>query len=88
MLSEVEWIQLLKSQKWPLTGDGLERGGKFYGGHIGQAVDYLQVAPVNQCDVIERQLEPVVDEKFNGGPRFGLNDAEAGLNQGFKGLQL
>ena len=54
----------------------VESGGNFYGGHIGQAMDSLKVALANLCDLIDRQLELVVDEKFNAGltpnliPRF------------------
>jgi phenylalanine ammonia-lyase len=72
----------------------VESGGNFYGGHIGQAMDSLKVALANLCDVIDRQLELVVDEKFNRGltanliPRFDATDPEAGLHHGFKGLQL
>jgi phenylalanine ammonia-lyase len=72
----------------------VESGGNFYGGHIGQAMDSLKVALANLCDLIDRQLELVVDEKFNRGltanliPRFDPDDPEAGLHHGFKGLQL
>jgi histidine ammonia-lyase/phenylalanine ammonia-lyase len=44
--------------------------------------------------VVDRQLELVVDEKFNRGltanliPRFDPSHPEAGLHHGFKGLQL
>jgi histidine ammonia-lyase/phenylalanine ammonia-lyase len=57
-------------------------------------MDSLKVALANLCDVIDRQLELVVDEKFNRGltpnliPRFEPTDPEAGLHHGFKGLQL
>ncbi len=43
---------------------------------------------------MDRQLELLVDEKFNVGltpnliPRFGPEDPQAGLNHGFKGMQL
>ena len=72
----------------------VESGGNFYGGHIGQAMDSLKVALANLCDLIDRQLELVVDEKFNRGltanliPRFEPTHPEAGLHHGFKGLQL
>jgi histidine ammonia-lyase/phenylalanine ammonia-lyase len=71
-----------------------ESGGNFYGGHMGQAMDSLKVALANLCDLIDRQLELVVDEKFNHGltpnliPRFGADHPEAGLHHGFKGMQL
>jgi phenylalanine ammonia-lyase len=77
------------------VGDGRwESGGNFYGGHIGQAMDSLKVALANVCDLLDRQLELVVDEKFNAGltpnliPRIDPDDPQAGLHHGFKGLQL
>jgi phenylalanine ammonia-lyase len=71
-----------------------ESGGNFYGGHMGQAMDSLKVALANVCDLLDRQLELVVDEKFNNGltpnliPRFEPDHPEAGLHHGFKGMQL
>jgi phenylalanine ammonia-lyase len=72
----------------------VESGGNFYGGHIGQAMDSLKVGLANLCDLIDRQLELVVDEKFNRGltanliQRLEPTHPEAGLHHGFKGLQL
>jgi histidine ammonia-lyase/phenylalanine ammonia-lyase len=94
-----EWvtIEINSSDDNPLfnvDGGRVESGGNFYGGHIGQAMDSLKVALANLCDVIDRQLELVVDEKFNRGltanliPRFEPTHPEAGLHHGFKGLQL
>jgi phenylalanine ammonia-lyase len=94
-----EWIsiEINSSDDNPLfnvAGGRVESGGNFYGGHIGQAMDSLKVALANLCDLIDRQLEVVVDEKFNRGltanliPRFEPSHPEAGLHHGFKGLQL
>ncbi|MGZ4236732.1 MAG: HAL/PAL/TAL family ammonia-lyase [Solirubrobacteraceae bacterium] len=75
-------------------GQRVESGGNFYGGHIGQAMDSLKVALANLCDLMDRQLELLVDEKFNAGltanliPRFDAGHPEAGLHHGFKGMQL
>ena len=61
---------------------------------MGQAMDSLKVALANVCDLIDRQLELVVDEKFNAGltanliPRFEATHPEAGVHHGFKGMQL
>jgi phenylalanine ammonia-lyase len=72
----------------------VQSGGNFYGGHIAQAMDALKIAVANLCDLMDRQLELVVDEKFNAGltpnliPFFTEEDPEAGLHHGFKGLQL
>jgi phenylalanine ammonia-lyase len=94
-----QWVttEINSSDDNPLfnvAGGRVESGGNFYGGHIGQAMDSLKVALANLCDVMDRQLELVVDEKFNRGltanliPRFDPTDPEAGLHHGFKGLQL
>jgi phenylalanine ammonia-lyase len=69
-------------------------GGNFYGGHVVQAMDSLKIALANVADLLDRQLELVVDEKFNNGltpnlvPRFEPDDSQAGLHHGFKGMQL
>jgi histidine ammonia-lyase/phenylalanine ammonia-lyase len=77
-----------------IDGHRPESGGNFYGGHIGQAMDSLKVALANLCDLLDRQLELVVDEKFNRGltpnliPQFDASHPEAGIHHGFKGMQL
>ena len=94
-----EWVttEINASDDNPLfnvAGGRVESGGNFYGGHIGQAMDSLKVALANVCDLIDRQLELLVDEKFNAGltpnliPRLPADDPEAGLHHGFKGMQL
>ncbi|SFT84092.1 histidine ammonia-lyase [Actinopolyspora lacussalsi subsp. righensis] len=72
----------------------VRNGGNFYGGHVGQAMDSLKTAVASVADMLDRQLELVVDEKFNNGltpnlvPRTEAEDYEAGLCHGFKGMQL
>jgi phenylalanine ammonia-lyase len=94
-----EWveIEMNSSDDNPLfdtTGGRVQSGGNFYGGHMGQAMDSLKVALANVCDLLDRQLELLVDEKFNAGltpnliPRFAPTDPQAGLHHGFKGMQL
>jgi phenylalanine ammonia-lyase len=94
-----EWVgvEINSSDDNPLfnvDGHRAESGGNFYGGHIGQAMDSLKVALANVCDLIDRQLELIVDEKFSSGltpnliPRFEPGHPEAGLHHGFKGMQL
>jgi phenylalanine ammonia-lyase len=94
-----QWVsvEINSSDDNPLFNVGagrVESGGNFYGGHIGQAMDSLKVALANLCDLIDRQIAHVVDEKFNRGltanliPRFEPTHPEAGLHHGFKGLQL
>jgi histidine ammonia-lyase len=54
----------------------VHNGGNFYGGHLAQAMDSLKTAVANLADMLDRQLELIVDEKFNNGltpnlvPRF------------------
>src|SRR5215216_3497280 len=63
-------IEINSSDDNPLFDAGLGRvqsGGNFYGSHMGQAMDSLKVALANICDLLDRQLELVVDEKFNAG---------------------
>ncbi|MFI6346381.1 histidine ammonia-lyase [Streptomyces sp. NPDC050560] len=72
----------------------VRNGGNFYGGHVGQAMDALKTATASVADLLDRQLELVVDEKFNNGltpnliPMFAPGDREAGLHHGFKGMQI
>ena len=76
------------------AGGRVHSGGNFYGGHITQAMDSLKIAVANLCDLMDRQLELVVDEKFNAGltanliPFFDEGSPGAGLHYGFKGMQL
>ncbi|RSO34171.1 aromatic amino acid lyase [Streptomyces sp. WAC 06725] len=72
----------------------VRNGGNFYGGHVGQAMDALKTAVASVGDLLDRQLELIVDEKFNNGltpnliPRFDADSWEAGLHHGFKGMQI
>lgn len=94
-----DWIdiEINSSNDNPLfdaENDAIHNGGNFYGGHLGQAMDALKIAVANIADLLDRQLELVVDEKFNNGltpnliPRFEADDWRAGLHHGFKGMQL
>lgn len=77
-----------------IEGGQVHSGGNFYGGHMAQAMDALKIAVASVADLLDRQLELVVDEKFNNGltpnliPRFDPEGPEAGLHHGFKGMQL
>jgi histidine ammonia-lyase/phenylalanine ammonia-lyase len=68
--------------------------GNFAGGHMALAMDSLKTALASIADLMDRQLELVVDEKFNQGltpnliPDFPAGHPELGLNHGFKGMQL
>jgi phenylalanine ammonia-lyase len=69
-------------------------GGNFYGGHVAQAMDALKIAVASIADLLDRQLEHIVDEKFNNDltpnliPRFEAGQWRAGLHHGFKGMQI
>ncbi|RCG28769.1 aromatic amino acid lyase [Streptomyces diacarni] len=69
-------------------------GGNFYGGHIVTAMDALKTAVAGIADLLDRQLALLVDEKFNNGltpnliARVADEDREAGLQHGFKGMQI
>ena len=90
-------IEINSSDDNPLFDVGAGRvqsGGNFYGSHMAQGMDAMKIAVANLCDLMDRQLELVVDEKFNVGltpnliPYFEPDDFEAGLHHGFKGMQL
>src|SRR3954449_6413314 len=90
-------IEINSSDDNPLfdpVGGRVQSGGNFMGSHMGQGMDSLKIALANLCDLMDRQLELVVDEKFNVGltpnliPFFDATDPEAGLHHGFKGMQL
>ncbi len=72
----------------------LHHGGNFYAGHVGMASDALKVAVASVADLADRQLQLIVDEKFNRGLTANLiaprrdGDRELGLHHGFKGMQI
>lgn len=69
-------------------------GGNFAGGHVALAMDALKTAVASVGDLMDRQLELVVDEKFSHGLSPNLiawrsdGDPQRGLDHGFKGMQL
>ncbi|MEV0618806.1 aromatic amino acid ammonia-lyase [Nonomuraea sp. NPDC050404] len=69
-------------------------GGNFYAGHIGQAMDALKIAVANIGDLLDRQLQLLVDEKYNRGltpnlhPHHEGDDPGAGVRFGFKAAQI
>jgi histidine ammonia-lyase len=68
--------------------------GNFYGGHVAQAMDSLKTAVASVGDLLDRQLQLIVDEKFNRGLTPNLiaiqraDDPRLGLHHGFKGMQI
>jgi histidine ammonia-lyase/phenylalanine ammonia-lyase len=77
-----------------VAAGSLFSGGNFAGGHVGLAADALKTAVASVGDLLDRQLELIVDEKFNRGltpnliARLPAGHPEQGLNHGFKGMQL
>jgi len=90
-------VELNSSNDNPLfdTASGaVLSGGNFSGGHVAMAMDSLKTALASVADLMDRQLELIVDEKFSHGltpnliPRLGTGHPELGLNHGFKGMQI
>jgi histidine ammonia-lyase len=90
-------IEINSSNDNPLfdgESGAVHSGGNFAGGHVALAMDALKTAVASVGDLMDRQLELVVDEKFNNGltpnliPRLPAGHPEEGLNHGFKAMQL
>jgi phenylalanine ammonia-lyase len=90
-------VELNSSNDNPLfdtVAGGVLSGGNFSGGHVAMAMDSLKTALASVADLMDRQLELIVDEKFSHGltpnliPEFPPGHPELGLNHGFKGMQL
>lgn len=64
-------------------------GGNFSGFHIGLAMDALKVACASVADLVDRQFELIVDEKFNSGltPNLVARPPD-GVQHGFKSPQI
>ncbi|GMT49614.1 MAG: histidine ammonia-lyase [bacterium] len=74
----------------PETGR-IYKGGNFYGGHICQSMDSLRSALCNIADLMDRQVELVIDEKFNNGLSPNLISTKGDhlyIRHGFKALQI
>ncbi len=69
-------------------------GGNFSGFHVALAMDALKTAVASIGDLLDRQFELMVDEKFNNGLTPNLiadlpdDHPEKGIFHGFKGMQL
>ncbi len=69
-------------------------GGNFAGFHVALAMDTLKTAVASIGDLLDRQFELMVDEKFNNGLTPNLiaplpdDHPEKGIYHGFKGAQL
>lgn len=77
----------------PVISDGdLANGGNFYGGYLGQGMDYLKISLAHIADVVDRQVAYIVDDKSNRGLSSnlanwsGLPAEDRHLHHGLKGL--
>lgn len=74
--------------------DTVHNSGNFYGGHVAHAAQALTSAAAGVADLLDRQLQLIVDDKYSEGlpPNLVLSrpssDPEAGLHHGFKGAQI
>jgi phenylalanine ammonia-lyase len=72
----------------------VHNGGNFAGGHVGFLADGLKIAMASVADLLDRQLELIVDEKYSEGlpanlsPELPPDHPEAGTHHGFKGVQI
>ncbi len=62
--------------------------GNFYGQHVSMVMDYLRIGLGKIALLAERQIERVLNEKYNLGMPAMLTFKELGLNSGFMGCQL
>ncbi|MDH5681703.1 MAG: aromatic amino acid ammonia-lyase [Spirochaetota bacterium] len=66
-------------------------GGNFYGGHICQGMDSLRAGLANLADLIDKQIELLVDEKFSNGLPANLihpDEEHHFVYHGFKAMQI
>ncbi|HEY9288450.1 MAG TPA: aromatic amino acid ammonia-lyase [Candidatus Dormibacteraeota bacterium] len=69
-------------------------GGNFSGFHIALAMDSLKMAVASVADLVDRQFELLVDEKYSGGlpanlsPELRPTDPLFGTQHGFKSFQI
>lgn len=70
-------------------------GGNFYAGHVGHAMEAVKLAVTNVADLLDRQIQLLVDEKFNRGLSPNLTGVHpddsvggAAVHHGFKAAQI
>jgi len=69
-------------------------GGNFSGFHVALAMDALKTAIASVANLVDRQFELLVDEKYSGGlpanlsPQLAEEDASYGTQHGFKSFQI
>jgi histidine ammonia-lyase/phenylalanine ammonia-lyase len=88
-----EWIEreLNSANDNPLydaeTGR-VHSGGNFSGFHVALAMDALKMAVASIADLVDRQFELLVDEKFSAGLPANLSPITDGTQHGFKSPQI
>lgn len=79
---------------YDVDAGAVHSGGNFSGFHVALAMDSLKTAIASVIDLLDRQMELLVDEKFNNGltpnlvGRVPADSPLAGLDHGFKGMQI
>lgn len=63
-------------------------GGNFSGFHVALAMDSLKMAVASIADLVDRQFELLVDEKFSTGLPANLSPGGDGTQHGFKSPQI
>jgi tyrosine ammonia-lyase len=62
--------------------------GHFYGQHVSMVADYLRLGLVKLALLLDRQLEQLLNWRYNRGLPPMLSGGEPGLNSGLMGCQL
>lgn len=88
-----EWVEreLNSANDNPLYDPDEERvhsGGNFSGFHIALAMDALKTAVASVADLVDRQFELLVDEKYSAGLPANLSPVIDGTQHGFKSPQI
>ncbi|MEU1376933.1 aromatic amino acid ammonia-lyase [Streptomyces triculaminicus] len=88
-------IEINSSNDNPLFDAATTRvhnSGNFYGGHVAHAAQALTSAAASVADLLDRQLQLLIDDRYSHGLPANLAPAggpdDAGLHHGFKGAQL
>jgi phenylalanine ammonia-lyase len=94
-----EWVEreLNSANDNPLydaASGQVHSGGNFSGFHVALAMDALKMAAASVADLIDRQFELLVDEKYSAGlpanlsPDLTDSDPAFGTQHGFKSFQI
>jgi histidine ammonia-lyase/phenylalanine ammonia-lyase len=79
---------------YDVQGGELHSGGNFSGFHMALAMDTLKTAVASVVDLLDRQFELMVDERYSQGlpanltARLPEGDPEEGIFHGFKAMQI